>query len=171
MFGVFMKKWLPWVVGLLCFFLFFRFTLPMVVKGDSMVPNLFENQRLLVVKNTRIARFDFIIFNDPQTKKPLVKRVIGLPGETIAYTSDQLFVEGEKLAEPFLVALMEALAQETQLTGDIKEQKIPENAYFVLGDNRKISRDSRMFGVIQQEEIIGEAKLSFWPLNQIEWLP
>lgn len=171
MFRSFCTKWVPLVACIILFFSVLFWIVPVVVKGDSMVPTLFENQRIFVLKKSELSRFDIIIFKDPESENPLIKRIIGLPGERIRYEKDQLFVGDEKINEPFLKELVISLAADTKLTEDIPEQRIPENTYFVLGDNRKISRDSRMFGVIKKEEIIGEAKLSFWPLNQIEQLP
>lgn len=171
MYRVSYTKWISLILCLVLFFSLFFWMVPVIVKGDSMVPGLFERQRLLVLKNSEISRFDIVVFPDPDSKKTLIKRVIALPGETIHYENDQLFIDGKVVEEPFLKELVTSLSADSLLTENILEQTIPENAYFLLGDNRKISRDSRMFGVIKKEEIIGEAKFSFWPLNQIEQLP
>ena len=150
-------KWSPVILCLLLFIGFLRYVIPVVVKGDSMVPNLMENQRLFVLKNRQLDRFDIIVFREEETNKPLIKRVIGLPGETIRYENDILYVDGKKIEEPFLA--------------DLFETRIPYDAYFVLGDNRKISRDSRLFGIVIQEEVIGEVKFRFWPPNKINRFP
>ncbi|MGB4920981.1 MAG: signal peptidase I, partial [Enterococcus aquimarinus] len=82
------------ILCLLLFIGFLRYVIPVVVKGDSMVPNLMENQRLFVLKNRQLDRFDIIVFREEETNKPLIKRVIGLPGETIRYENDILYVDG-----------------------------------------------------------------------------
>lgn len=164
-------KWSPVILCLLLFIGFLRYVIPVVVKGDSMVPNLMENQRLFVLKNRQLDRFDIVVFREEETNKPLIKRVIGLPGETIRYENDILYVDGKKIEEPFLADLKTTLAKHTVLTDDIFETRIPYDAYFVLGDNRKISRDSRLFGIVIQEEVIGEVKFRFWPPNKINRFP
>lgn len=166
-----MTKWSPLLLCLLFFLTIFYYLVPVVVKGDSMVPNLLENQRLFVCKQGAFTRFDIVVFTDKETGKPLIKRMIGMPGETIRYENDQLFINGQKIKEPFLKELLASLAKDSLLTEDFLEIRVPQDAYFVLGDNRKISRDSRTFGMVTKEEIIGEAKFSFWPPNKIERLP
>ena len=145
------------------------------VIGSSMNDTLSNEDNLWIDKLsyrfTDPKRFDIIVFREEETNKPLIKRVIGLPGETIRYKNDILYVDGKKIEEPFLADLKTTLAKNTVLTDDIFETRIPYDAYFVLGDNRKISRDSRLFGVVIQEEVIGEVKFRFWPPNKINRFP
>ena len=86
---------------------------------------------------------------------PLIKRVIGLPGETIAIHDEQVFIDGEPLAEPYLRVVTHGFYPPT---------RIPDNTIFVMGDNRDRSRDSRMFGPVLLEDLVGRAVLRYWPL-------
>ena len=100
-----------------------------------------------------------------------MKRVIGLPGEHIAYQEGQLYVNDRPVVEPFL----KQSQQKTVLTSDFDlktltdHDRIPANQYFVLGDNRRISKDSRTFGTIERETIIGRAVGVYWPIEDITY--
>nr|WP_321303392.1 signal peptidase I [uncultured Trichococcus sp.] len=145
---------------------------PFQVVGDSMVPTLESGDRLILNKLTDVDRFDIVVFPAPDgTEEEYVKRVIGLPGDEITYFQDELYINGEKVAEHYLEALKEGSNQ--VLTGDFTlfsltgEMTVPEDMYFVLGDNRSVSKDSRVFGFIPAAEIEGTADLRLWPLNKI----
>ena len=138
------------------------------VNGDSMVPSLADNQIALVLRQSEIERFDVVVIKD--SKKPskrVVKRIIGLPGDELSYKEDQLFINNQPVSEPFLAEIKEALAEDSLLTENIEKIKIPENSYFVLGDNRKISLDSRLTGAVHEDMIIGEVKFTLWPPRKI----
>lgn len=145
---------------------------PFQVVGDSMVPTLETGDRLILNKLAEVDRFDIVVFPAPDgTDEEYVKRVIGLPGDEITYFQDELYINGEKVTEHYLEALKEGSNQ--TLTGDFTlfsltgEMAVPEDMYFVLGDNRVVSKDSRVFGFIPAAQIEGTADLRLWPLNKI----
>lgn len=147
-----------------------------IVNGESMMPTIEEGNRLLVNKIElefrSPERFDLIVFHANENED-YIKRVIGLPGDTIEYENDQLYVNGEAVDEPYLDEYKEALV-EGQLTEDFTLQEktgqktVPEDHYFVLGDNRRHSYDSRHIGFINQKEIVGIVNLRYWPLDRIQ---
>ncbi|SYZ78409.1 signal peptidase I [Trichococcus shcherbakoviae] len=145
---------------------------PFQVVGDSMVPTLETGDRLILNKLADIDRFDIVVFPAPDgTDEEYVKRIIGLPGDEITYFQDELYINGEKIEEHYLEPLRETSDQ--ALTGDFTlfsltgEATVPEDMYFVLGDNRNVSKDSRVFGFIPAAQIEGTADLRLWPLNKI----
>ncbi|WP_159723461.1 signal peptidase I [Enterococcus sp. CSURQ0835] len=150
----------------------FVFT-PVVVKGDSMDPTLIDGERVIALKNTEIKRFDIVTFPAPDDPgKNYIKRVIGLPGDTVEYKDDQLFINGKKYSEPYLEQYKSELTDGQPLTNDfdLKElfgqTKIPTGQLFVLGDNRRISKDSRMIGMIEKKNIMADVKFVFWPISR-----
>lgn len=158
------------------FIRYFLFT-PIVVDGDSMMPTLENGDRMIVNKfSYKIGepdRFDIVVFHAPE-QKDYIKRVIGLPGDFVEYKDDQLYINGEPIDEPYLDAY-KAEISEGNLTGDFSLKDIdpsldviPEGYVFVMGDNRRFSKDSRHIGIVDQKEIIGNTNIIFWPLNEIE---
>jgi len=133
---------------------------PRVVHGQSMEPSLHENQRVIV--NLLAYRFgepkrgEIIILDVPERDggPPLIKRVIGLPGDTIEIKDGAVYVNGEGLNEPYL---------DQNTLGHMSKQLVPEEHLFVLGDNRACSNDSRYFGMVPYESILGKAWVRYWP--------
>jgi signal peptidase I len=130
------------------------------VEGQSMEPNLHSDQRLVVEKlSYRFhgpKRFDIVVIKMPnQGEELLIKRVIGLPGETVEFKDGHVYVNGEMLEESFT-------SEETQ-AGRQSAVTVPPLHIFVLGDNRNRSNDSRSFGAVPIENIIGRAWFSYWP--------
>lgn len=136
---------------------------PSVVKGDSMQPNLYDGDRIIISKLSSINRFDEIAFVAPNGEDNYVKRVIGLPGDEIEIINDTLYINGTVYAEDYLT---ENYSEEVSIRY-FSTEKIPEGTYFVMGDNRKHSYDSREFGVINKDSIIGEVVFRIWPLDSI----
>jgi signal peptidase I len=134
-----------------------------IVYGESMEPNLGTAQRLVVEKFSYHlhgpARGDIIIVPDPTGGPiPLIKRVVGLPGERIAISGGRVYVNGVALDESYL----------SQLTsGEGRSWQVPPLHVFVLGDNRGNSKDSRYFGAVPEVSIIGHAVFRFWPLDKL----
>ncbi|MFD2445378.1 signal peptidase I [Bacillus sp. CGMCC 1.16607] len=144
----------------------FIFT-PVTVLGQSMEPTFEENNKVVVSKISKIEHFDMIVFHSPFTDDEyLIKRVIGLPGDSLEVKNDVLYINGKKYSEPYLQSNKEAILPEEKLTEDFKA-KVPKNSLFVMGDNRLKSGDSRRFGFISKDSIIGEVKMRIFPLEEI----
>ncbi|WP_100373224.1 signal peptidase I [Bacillus sp. FJAT-45037] len=148
---------------------------PIVVDGQSMMPTLEHSDRMIVNKIgyaiSEPKRFDIIVFHAPGGKD-YIKRIIGLPGDHIEYKNDQLFVNGEAIAEPYLDELKafysnDFVTRDFDLAQTIGSQIIPDDHLFVLGDNRHNSLDSRDIGVVHKDEVIGKANVVFWPFVNI----
>ncbi|MGE6259377.1 signal peptidase I [Heyndrickxia sporothermodurans] len=152
---------------------YFVFT-PSIVVGQSMMPNLQDGNRIIVSKLSDIKRFDEIVFNAPDSDEHYVKRVIGLPGDHIEMKNDVLYINGKAYKEPYLEGNRKNLPPNNKLTGDftleeiIQKKEVPKGYLFVLGDNRLVSKDSRIFGVIPMDSVIGKVKIRFWPFNEIK---
>lgn len=139
---------------------------PVIVSGHSMDPTLQDRERVIALKNKEAKRFDIVTFPAPdEPKTSYIKRVIGLPGDEIEYKDDQLYVNGKKLAEPYLDEFKSELPKNENLTNDFKA-KVPEGTYFVMGDNRQNSKDSRMIGPIEKDKTSGNVKFAFWPISK-----
>ncbi|WP_213423292.1 signal peptidase I [Bhargavaea massiliensis] len=160
--------------GLAAIIRYFLFT-PIVVDGESMMPTLEDGDKMIVNKiGYSIGgpeRFDIVVFHAPE-QKDYIKRVIGLPGDHIEYRDDQLFINGEAYDEPYLDEYKEAvtdgtLTEDFTLEEKIQRETVPEGHVFVMGDNRRFSKDSRHIGVIPFDEIIGSTSLIFWPMEDI----
>jgi signal peptidase I len=153
------------------------------IPSGSMLPTLQVGDRIIVDKLSYhlhdIHRGDIVVFARPpledQAYADLVKRVIGLPGETISSRDGQVYINGKLLAEPWLPKVDQGVTG--TLPGDPNEQfnlpgpvKIPAGEYFVMGDNRTDSEDSRFFGPIPGSLIVGRAVAVVWPLDHIKGL-
>ena len=111
-------------------------------------------------------RFDIIIFRYPDDEKQLfIKRIIGLPGETVEIHDGQIFIDGSK------TPLKDVTTKEF-MQGSFGPYTVPDNCYFVMGDNRNNSKDSRYWEhtFVTDDEIVGKAFLRYWPLNKIKFL-
>jgi signal peptidase I len=156
-------------------FLFQAFYIP----SDSMVPTLKTNDRVIVNKLSyklhSVHRGDIVVFKTPKgpdgkpidpTIKDLVKRVIGLPGDIVSAKGGHIYINGKALKESYLPAgtVSDCTGFESQCfpTG-----AIPPNRYWVMGDNRTQSRDSRYFGAITKSEIVGRVFVRIWPLTRL----
>lgn len=178
---VWKKEGLDWIKALaigIFVFVFIRtfFFANYVVEGESMMPTLKNGNKLIVNKfgfqPGELKRFDVIVFHANE-KEDYVKRIIGLPGDRVEYRNDQLYVNGGKLAEPYLHVYKQQLPG-GKLTGDFSlkeltgEYRVPEGKLFVLGDNRPGSWDSRHFGFISESQVVGKVDLRYWPLNEVD---
>ena len=167
---------------------------PFLVSGHSMDPTLANGEYLLEISYLPIDRFDIVVakeIDENGQEKRIVKRVIGMPGDTIKYENDQLYINGKKTDEPYLKEYIakfkkdklqstysyrklfqQIASQADSFTQDALGRstftvEVPEGHYFLLGDDRLVSRDSRDVGTFKASQIEGEAKLRFWPLNKI----
>lgn len=160
-------------VGIAALIRYFLFA-PIVVDGQSMMPTLESGDRMIVNKIGEPERFDIVVFHAPENKD-YIKRVIGLPGDTVEYKDDVLYVNGEPVEEPYLdeyksQELDGPLTPDFTLTDIIQRDTVPEGEVFVLGDNRRFSKDGRHIGTVSMEEIVGETKFVYWPFDQIHFV-
>jgi signal peptidase I, bacterial type len=143
-----------------------------IVSGESMMPTLQNGNRLIVSKLDytfgKPQRFDIIVFHATPTDD-YVKRIIGLPGDRIAYQNDQLYVNGKPLPEPYLKAYKASLPKGTDLTGNFTikgytgQTVVPKGKLWVMGDNRQNSEDSRYFGFVDEKRVVGKVAFRYWP--------
>jgi signal peptidase I len=155
------------VILLISFALVFGFVRPVIaapfyVGSESMVPTLEVWDRVLINKLAydldEPERGDIVLFRSPDGgEDPLIKRVVGLPGDTILVRHDRLFVNGEPRREPYVND------EFRELQTPYGPREVPEGHVFVMGDNRGNSQDSRFFGPVPEENLIGEALFRFWP--------
>ncbi|MFN2283655.1 MAG: signal peptidase I [Anaerolineae bacterium] len=133
-----------------------------LVLSCSMEPNLHENQQLIVDKLTyhfrRPERAEIVVIDMGEDEIPLIKRVIGLPGETLEIKDNRVLIDGQVLSEPYLAEAYQR---------DYGPVTIPKDAVFVMGDNRNNSRDSRMIGTITLDRIVSRAWVRVWPFEDI----
>ena len=138
---------------------------PVRVDGRSMDTTLQNGEIMLLNKITykrhEIKRFDIVVINDGN--KYIIKRVIGLPGETISYKDGKLYINDKEVNDPYPSSETDDFSIE-----DIGHKKVPGDTYLVMGDNRNDSLDSRypQVGVIKRDKILGRARLVIWPLNK-----
>lgn len=131
------------------------------IQGDSMLPNLHSNDQVLVLRNTTIDYGDIVILHRSQDSD-IVKRVIGLPGDKIEFKDNRIYINGERREETYL-------SSETFTLRDF-EVDVPKDSYFVLGDNRDKSLDSRQLGEFSSSQIVGEVKMIYFPLGHLQWI-
>ncbi|MEY9979549.1 signal peptidase I [Lysinibacillus sp. RC79] len=161
----------------------FLFT-PVLVQGASMMPTLEDKDRVIInrigPKFKSIDRFDVVVVENVLLNKKeenIIKRVVGLPGDKIEYKDDQLYINGEKFSEPYLDQYKKELKDTGSLTYDftldqnLGKTTVPEGQYFVLGDNRRVSNDSRNpeVGFIPKERIMGTTSIICWPIEHIDF--
>ena len=151
---------------------------PVKVEGTSMLPHLHDGERIFVNKflysldnwpserfsvGRAIERGDIVVFWYPRDpSKSFIKRVIGLPGETVRVDTDgKVFINGTRLNEPYLDEAYSSAPQRTIV------KQVKEHRYFVMGDNRDASNDSRKWGLVPEKYIYGKAWFRYWPLDQV----
>ncbi len=169
---------------------------PVRVDGHSMDPTLADNEYLLVINKLPINRFDIVVASETENgkTKEIVKRVIGLPGDTIQYENDTLYINGKKTDEPYLKEYIKKFKEDKlqstytgkgfEENGELFRQmaqsaqaftvdqdgsatftkKLLDDEYLLLGDDRIVSKDSRQVGAFKKSQIKGEAVFRLWPL-------
>lgn len=161
-------SWAAWLLGAVVLALLLRFFVfeIVIVKGPSMQPTLHTGQNVFIEKVSK--RFDggidygeIVVVHYPLEDEEIIKRVIGLPGDTIEVRDGLLYRNGARVEEPYL--------NEPLMSFDMDEVTVPEGHYFVMGDNRNESMDSRSasVGPIPEADVIGHALCIIWPVS--EW--
>jgi signal peptidase I len=159
------------VMALVLFFILHYMVQNFRIDGTSMVPNLENGQYVLVNKTAYWfgrdpQRGDIIIFDAPDAQVDRIKRVIGLPGDTVEWNRDgDLYVNGDLLDEPYLEHLGKGR------TGPTGSWTIPEEEYFVMGDNRAVSYDSRSGWNVPRENVVGKAWVIIWSISDWGGVP
>lgn len=142
---------------------------PFLVSGASMEPNFHDNDYLLIDEITYRfrppARGEVIVFRPPTANTYFIKRLVGLPGERISIKNGEVRVYPKDSAQ-FLVLKEDYLGQDVRTFGDF-DVKLKEGQYFVLGDNRNFSFDSRSWGTLDDNKIVGLVRLRLWPINKV----
>ena len=151
-------------IGISAFIIIFLYQ-PVEVEGTSMLPGLQDQERIFVnkfvYKFEAIQRGDIVVFHYPlDPTKSYIKRVIGVPGDHIRIIDGQVYVNDQPLAESYVPS-------EYFDARSMFETTVPENSYFVLGDHRSMSNDSRDFGAVSQKYIFGKAVLVYWPVDKL----
>ncbi|WP_456275518.1 signal peptidase I [Bacillus sp. AK128] len=151
---------------------------PIVVDGLSMIPTLHDQNRMVVNKLSynigEPERFDIVVFHAPE-QKDYIKRVIGLPGDHVEYKNDVLHINGEPIEEFYLegskTEIIDApLTYDFELEQLLGEKTVPEGHLFVMGDNRRYSKDSRDIGFVPMENVIGKTSVVYWPFSEIRFV-
>src|SRR3989344_2365461 len=149
------------------FFVYLLIMRPHKIKGQSMHPNFPDGEYLLTQKVSYYTgepqRGDVVVFKPPiSDEDEFIKRIIGLPGDKISVTDGEVYLNGKLLNENYLNQIR---TSNGSFLGEGKEFAIPDGQYFVLGDNRPHSSDSRAWGPITKKDISGKAWLIYWPPN------
>jgi len=136
------------------------------IEGQSMEPNLHDGEYVLIDKISYLLhspeRGDVVVFTPPNNDRDYIKRIIGLPGDTVEINGGRVFVNGVVLDEPYLSGAIHS---------DMPPHVVEAGRYFVLGDNRNNSSDSRAFGSITPQSIVGRAWLVYWPPSDWSTVP
>ena len=140
---------------------------PYYIPTSSMVPTLVPNDKIIVnelgMRFRPIRRGDVMAFRYPlDPSQNYIKRVIGLPGEQVEIREDGVYVNGQMLHEPYL-----DVSDRHDPFGPVT---VPVGQYFTLGDNRPYSEDSRSWGFVPAENMLGKAEIIYWPLNHFGWI-
>ena len=169
----FLIEWVPYILIIIIVILLRTYIItPVIVRGDSMYDTLKNNEVLLLSKISyrtgKIKRFDVVVIKD-KTQEYIIKRVIGMPGDNIEYKDDILYINGKEYNKKFTKDITEDFTLEDicKINKIDCNDKIPEDMYLVLGDNRDVSADSRVKGLIEKDKIIGKAIFRIWPLTRI----
>lgn len=147
---------------------------PVKVEGTSMTPTLSDQERIFINKFTykfhlgEIERGDTVVFWYPEDRtKSYIKRVIGLPGDRIRIDSGQVYVNDHPLVEDYVEFKDNSSWPHTEAGEPVHDVVVPSDQYFVLGDHRNSSSDSRSWGFVEKKDIYGKAVFAYWPLYKM----
>jgi len=159
------------IIGLVVIFFVYLFAgQPLRVTGDSMVPNFYDGEQIIAekisIKTGEIERGDIVIFKHPTYLDRLViKRVVGLPNEKISLNGGRIYVDGRELIESYIP--QNTSTKEGTVIMENSEYEVPQDGYILLGDNRENSTDSRNWGAIKRDLIVGKGFVIYYPLNKV----
>jgi len=153
-------------IVLLTFIFLFQ---PLLITGDSMKPEFLDGEQIiaekLTVKFQQIDRGEVLVVKHPKDEGVLViKRVVGLPGETLMLVNSNIYIDGELLDESYLDS--EVVTSDGNYLTEREEFQLSDSEYFMLGDNRAESFDSRFWGPVDKDHIVGRSILVYYPLKQ-----
>ena len=152
------KEVIPYIVIVVVVVLIRTFIItPVRVDGDSMKNTLKNGDILLLYKLSSINRFDIIVLDEEKDNEKIIKRVIGMPGETVAIKKGKIYINDKVIDDEYAYGE----------TSDYNKVTLRDNEYFILGDNRLISKDSRYFGPIKENEIKGKIVFRLFPFTKI----
>ena len=171
-----MKNLLEWIrdigIAVIIAAIILAFFKPIIVQQESMQPNFYSGDYLITSRQAyrlfgQPERGDVIVFkshlyDEKGKQKNLIKRIIGLPGDTVEIKNGDVYINGELLQEEYVA--------EQGLSGEMEAVTVPEGRLFVMGDNRRVSQDSRSpeVGTIEMDSIVGKVVLRLYPFNQIK---
>ena len=151
------KEIIPYLIIIVVVILIRTFIItPVRVDGASMNKTLENGQILLLYKLGSIKRFDIVVLDEEIEDEIIIKRIIGMPNDTVEIKNGKIYVNDEEIEEEY------AYGQ----TSDYDKITLKDDEYFILGDNRPISKDSRYFGPVKEDEIIGKIIFRLWPINK-----
>lgn len=152
----FVKSLLPYVIIIIVVVLIRSFIVtPVRVNGASMYPTLNGGEIMLLNKLGKIDRYDIVVLKLQNGEDNLIKRIIGMPGETVEIRDNDIYINDKKIDDKYGFGV----------TYNIDKVELQEDEYFILGDNRKISLDSRVFGKIYKNEIKGTTNFVIYPFK------
>lgn len=152
------KELIPYILIIIIVVVIRTFIMtPVKVDGDSMYNTLSDNDILILYKLSSIERFDIVVLKETDNNETIIKRVIGMPNDKIKIRNNKIYVNNKIIEDEY------AYGQ----TSDYDEITLGEDEYFVLGDNRLISKDSRYFGAIKKDDIKGKAIFRLFPISSI----
>ena len=152
------KEIYPYVIIVVAVILFRSFiATPILVKGRSMYDTLKGNEMMILNKLAKIDRYDIVVVDEEDDSDYIIKRVIAMPGETIYCIDNEIYVNDKKIKDEFAYG-------ETE---DFEKITLKKDEYFVMGDNRAISKDSRIIGPVKKKDIKGTTKFIIFPFNKI----
>lgn len=151
------KELIPYIIIIIAIILIRAFIItPVRVDGNSMKNTFEDGDLLLLFKLGNVDRFDVVVL-DEDDDEIIIKRIIGLPGETVEIKNGKIYINEEEISDDYGYGE----------TSDYEKTTLSADEYFILGDNRLISKDSRYFGPVKEEEIMGKIILRFYPFNKI----
>ena len=152
------KELIPYIIIVIIVILIRNFiATPVRVEGDSMKKTFNNGDILILYKLSDIQRYDVVVLLEEETHEKIIKRIIGLPNDTVAIKDGDIYINNEKVEDKYAYGI----------TSDYDRITLDEDEYFILGDNRLISKDSRYFGPVNKDDIMGEVIFRIFPFNKI----